>query len=214
MPPPDGTARLEPRANGYSTGVSDLGSALKKAAAALERARVPYAVGGSLASWARGGPPSRRDVDLMVKPEDAEAALVALDAAGLRTERPPEQWLYKAWDGDVLIDVIFEPAGLDVDDELLARTETLNIDGMRVPVMAMEDVMTTMLLALSQHALDLEPLVAIARALREQVDWEEVARRTAGSPYARAFIFLVEELGLSRELRAPRSATTTRVRVA
>lgn len=194
--------------------MGELETALKNAAAALEGERIDYVVGGSLASWARGGPPSTRDVDLMVRPEDADAALEALAEAGLRVERPPEQWLYKAWHGDVLVDVIFGPIGLDVDDELLARAETLNIDGMRVPVMAMEDVMTTKLLALSQHALDLEPLVAIARALREQVDWEEVRRRTAGSPYARAFLFLIEELGLTRDLRTPRSAAPTRVRVA
>lgn len=29
----------------------------------------------------------------------------------MRTEKPPESWLYKAWDGDVLVDVIFRPVG-------------------------------------------------------------------------------------------------------
>jgi len=34
------------------------------------------------------------------------------------------------------------------------------------------------------------------RALREQIDWEDVRARTAKSPYARAFFCLVEELGI------------------
>ena len=51
-------------------------------AAALREAGVPFLLGGSLASWARGGPETRHDLDLMIKPEDAERALEALgDAA-------------------------------------------------------------------------------------------------------------------------------------
>ena len=41
----------------------------------------------------------------------------SLEDAGFRTERPPEGWLYKAYMDDQLIDLIFEPAGLAVDDE-------------------------------------------------------------------------------------------------
>ena len=49
-----------------------------------------------------------------MKPQDAEAALAALVEIGLRPERPPEEWLFKAWDGDVMVDVIFHPAGLEI----------------------------------------------------------------------------------------------------
>ena len=58
---------------------------------------IPFVLGGGLAAWARGGPKSEHDVDFMIRPEDADAALDAIEAAGLRTERPPEGWLYKAW---------------------------------------------------------------------------------------------------------------------
>src|SRR5205807_8145894 len=92
---------------------------LRRAAAALRGSEVPFALGGGLACWARGGPESTNDLDLMVRPADAEAALGALERAGMRTERPPEEWLYKAWDGDVLVDVIFRMVDGTVDDELL-----------------------------------------------------------------------------------------------
>ena len=52
--------------------------ALKRAAAALRDAQVPFLLGGSLASWARGGPETRHDLDLMIRPEDTETALQAL----------------------------------------------------------------------------------------------------------------------------------------
>jgi len=39
-------------------------------------------------------------------------------------------------------------------------------------------------------------VLELARALREQVDWEEVRDRTEASPFARAFFTLVEGLGI------------------
>ena len=47
----------------------------------------------------------------MIKPEDADRALEALAEAGLGPEKPPEEWLHKAWDGDILVDLIFRPRG-------------------------------------------------------------------------------------------------------
>lgn len=175
---------------------------LKKAVATLEGERIPYLLGGSLACWARGGPEPSGDVDLMVKPEDAERAFTALERAGFRTDRPPEQWLYKAWDEEIMIDLIFRPAGVPVTDEVIGRGDDLSVAGMRVRVMALEDVLTSKLLALDEHSLDYEPLVGIARAVREQVDWREVWVRTEHSPYARGFFTLAEGLGLIPARRA------------
>src|SRR5215216_5055566 len=106
---------------------SDLEATLKKAAAALRGAGVPFLLGGSLASWARGGPETRHDLDLMIKRDDAQRALAALTAAGMRADDPPEEWLVKAWDGDVLVDLIFSPKGLPIDDAVLARGEELSV---------------------------------------------------------------------------------------
>ena len=96
---------------------ADIEATLKKSAAALREAGVPFLLGGSLASWARGGPETRHDLDLMIKREDVDRALQALTDAGMRAEDPPEEWLVKAWDGDVLVDLIFWPKGLPIDDD-------------------------------------------------------------------------------------------------
>jgi hypothetical protein len=180
-------------------------AALKKAVSALREAQVEFLLAGSLASWARGGPETRHDLDFIVKPEQAELALEALAQKGMRPERPAEEWLYKAWDGDLLIDVIFHPRGLPVTDEVMERGEELHVLGMTVPVMAIEDVLATKLLALSEHRVDYSDLLEMARALREQIDWEALRTRTAESPYAKAFFTLVEELGV-----APRPAPRAR----
>ena len=110
--------------------------------------------------------------------------------------RPPEEWLLKAWDGDTLVDLIYCPKGLPVDDALIARGEELSVLGMDIRVMALEDVMATKLLALTEHSLRYESLLQIARALREQIDWQAVRARTLESPFARAFLFLAAELDL------------------
>ncbi len=154
-------------------------------------------LGGSLAAWARGGPTSQNDLDLMVKPSDAERALAALDAAGMRTEHPVEEWLFKAWHGDVLIDVIFHPAGLEVTDDVLERADVLPVFAVATPVMAIEDVLTTKLNALTEPDLDYRPTLAIARAVREQIDWQTLRAQTAGSPFARAFFVLAEDLQIA-----------------
>jgi putative nucleotidyltransferase-like protein len=188
-----------------------MGETLKKATAALRDAEVPFVVGGSLAGWARGGPEPQHDLDIMVKPEDAEAALQVLVNAGMRSERPPEGWLYKAWDGDVLLDVIFNPKGLAMDDEVLARAEDIDVLAVRMPVMSIEDMLTTKLLALDEHSLDYTSLIQIARALRELIDWPALRRRTAGSPYAKPFFALAEELDIAPS--HPPSTAHSHVRV-
>jgi hypothetical protein len=175
---------------------ADIERALKRSAAALRDADVPFLLGGSLASWARGGPETRHDLDLVIKEQDVERACEALRGHGMRIEDPPEEWLVKAWDGDVLIDLIFHPKGLEITDEVIARGEELAVLSMEMRVMALEDVFTTKLMALSEHALRYEGLLRMARALREQVDWEAVRHATRESPFARAFFVLLEGLGV------------------
>ena len=175
---------------------ADIEASLKKSAGALRAAGVPFLLGGSLASWARGGPETRHDLDLMIKPEDVDRALEALTDAGMRAEDPPEEWLVKAWDGDVLVDLIFAPKGLTMDDDVIARGEEMPVLSMQMRVMALEDVMITKLMAISEHHLRYDGLLAIARALREQIDWAHVRSATASSPFARAFFVLLEGLDI------------------
>jgi len=170
---------------------------LKLAAAALRDADVRFVLGGGLAIWARGGPETEHDVDFFVKPEDVERAVKALGEADFRTEEPPEGWLSKAWRGDVMVDLIYAPTGLTVDDAWLDRAEELEVHAVRMPVMRAEDVLVAKLLAMREHNLDFDRVLEIARTVREQIDWDDVRERTNGSPFAKAFFTLVDELGVS-----------------
>ncbi|HET7556038.1 MAG TPA: hypothetical protein VFJ75_10345, partial [Gaiellaceae bacterium] len=60
-----------------------------------------------------------------------------------------------------------------------------------------DDVLVAKLLAMREHSIDYEQALEIARTVREQIDWDEVRARTDGSPYAKAFLTLVDELGVT-----------------
>jgi hypothetical protein len=72
----------------------------------------------------------------------------------------------------------------------------LEVASLRVHVFTLEDVMTTKLLALTEQEPDFGQLLSYARALREQIDWDDVRARSESSPFARAFFTLVEGLGI------------------
>jgi hypothetical protein len=181
---------------------------MKRAAAALEDAGVPILLAGGLAAWARGGPPTDHDVDFYVRESDASRALAALSHAGMRSESPPEGWLVKAYDGEVLIDLIFRPSGQTVDDEMFARGAVIEVAAFPVLVASIDDVVSTKLLALTEQNPDYGPVLSIVRALREQMDWERVRTQTDSSPFARAFFTLAEGLEIvparGRGPRGPR----------
>jgi hypothetical protein len=170
---------------------------MKRAGAALREAGIEFMLGGGLAIWARGGPPTDHDVDLLVRERDAERGLQALADAGLRPERPPEEWLLKAWDGPVLVDLIFRPSGGRVEDEHFARATEMEVNAQSVLVASIDDVLVAKLLALTEQEPYYREILEIARALREQVDWDDVAERTSSSPFARAFFTLAEGLGIA-----------------
>jgi Uncharacterised nucleotidyltransferase len=167
---------------------------LKKAAGVLRDAGIRFMLGGGIASAARGGPETDHDVDLFLRRSDADRALAVLEEAGFRPERPPEGWLYKAWDGEVFVDLIFSTAAGDVSDEELGRAEEMEVYAVPMLVQAPEDLIVAKLLALDEMTLDLKPTLQIARALREQIDWGSVRERTSESPFAKAFFTLLEEL--------------------
>jgi len=172
----------------------ELLEAMKKTGGVLNDAGIPWVLGGGLACWARGGPTTEHDVDILVTPDDAPRAQEALVAAGMRAETPPEGWLLKAYDGDILIDLIFHPQGGPVGDAIFDRAEDMEVYAMRMRVAPLEDVFTEKLLALSEQNLDFGSVLELARSLREQVDWEDVRRRTDDSPFAKAFFTLIDEL--------------------
>lgn len=189
----------------YRPSFGELIESLKKAAGVLRDAGITFVLGGGIASAARGGPESDHDVDLLLRPADADRALNVLEEAGFKPEKPPEGWLYKAWDGEVFVDLIFRTSEGNVTDDLIDRATELEVYAVPMLVLHPEDLVVSKLLALDEMVLDYKPILEIARALREQIDWPHVRERTSESPFAKAFFTLIEELGIVTDRELARS---------
>src|SRR5438105_9175855 len=125
---------------------------MKKAAGVLKEAEIPFFLGGGIAVWARGGGETGHDVDFFLKREDAERALEAFKEARWQCEKPPEGWLYKAYDDEgAMVDLIFDSSAGPVTDEHLERSEELEVHAVRMQVASLEDVMVTKLLAIDEQ---------------------------------------------------------------
>ena len=182
--------------SGSGPAFEDLVAAAKRAAAVLRDHDIPFLLAGGLAAWVRGGPATEHDVDFLLTKDDAERAFEVLGAEGLRMVRPPEEWLLKAFDGEVMIDLIFGPEGPPVDDAMFERADDLTLQSVTVRVLSVDDLLISKLLALTEHHLDYDGLLELTRSLREQIGWERVRQETSSSPFARAFFTMAEGLEL------------------
>ena len=177
---------------------ADLLETVKKAAVALKKADVPFAVCGGWAVYARGGPRSEHDADFALLERDVAKAVDSLVAAGFVGDtEAPEDWLTKVWDRGNLVDLIFRLSGEPVTEDILGRVETIEVGSVQMPVLSATDLVVTKLLTYRDHYADFGKSLPMVRALREQVDWTEVRERTARSPFAEAFVFLADRLGLT-----------------
>ena len=187
-----------------------LRTALKRSASALKADGVPFALGGGYALWVAGGPEPSHDVDLVVAETDVELAANSLAAAGLRVERPPEDWLFKAYcdpngstelaEDPALVDVLHRLGGVPVEQSLLETAQEFEVLGVRIPVLSPTPIMIAKLKSLSEHYCDFAPLLLSVRAVREQLDWTEIREATQDNPFAEAFLLVVERLSITTPL--------------
>ncbi len=168
--------------------------ALKRVAVTLKQAQIAFALGGGYAAWAHGSPEPEHDVDFLIAEDDAERAERALVEAGLDVEQPPEDWLFKAFTDDSMVDVTFRAAGRTVQPDELRDVEVVEVLSVRMPVLSATEVLTYKLLALDEHSCDVSALLPVARALREQVDWDQVRTRTSENDFAVVVLDLLVRL--------------------
>lgn len=169
---------------------------MKKVAAALKTADIPFALAGGFAAYARGAPESTHDVDFYLCRDDVPAAAKILAEHDLRVVHPPEEWLVKVFDGAAMVDLIHSPTDLPVTPHLLERADVMEVESMTMPVLAATDVLLSKLLALNERYCDYASVFEVARAIREQIDWDRLDRETAHNPFAQAFLRLASELSI------------------
>lgn len=182
-----------------SHGIPDLHplrEALKRVAVTLKQGDVPFALAGGYALWARGGPEPEHDVDFVVAEEDAGRASELLAEEGLDVVQPPEDWLFKVFVDGAMVDILFRTNGIPVERSVLAEIDQIEVESVQMPVLSATVLMGQKLNAMEEHACDFGKSLPVARAVREQVDWDAVRAETAENDFAVAFLVLLERLGV------------------
>lgn len=149
---------------------------------ALAGSGIHYAFIGGIASAGMGRPRSTHDIDLFVRPEDAQLTLAALEKRGFTTEKTDPSWLYKAFKEDILVDVIFKSKGeIYLDSEMYARSITAEYHGHQLRLVAPEDLLIIKAAAHSElcpnHWHDATALLSHA-----QLDWPYLIKRARRAP--------------------------------
>lgn len=152
------------------------------AVVALDRARVPYLVGGGIAAKAFGRERITHDIDFFVKPSDGGAALDALAGAGFKTERTNPRWLFKGFKSDVMVDIIFASTGeIRVDDPMMEHSRIADFAGRRVRTLPPEDLLMMKIMIVDEdmprHWHD-----ALGVLRWVDVDWAYLLRRARYGP--------------------------------
>ena len=155
---------------------------LSDAIEALEESGIKYAFIGGIASGGLGRPRTTRDIDVFVRPEDAESCLRALTKHGFRTEHTDPNWLYKGFKENIMVDVIFKSKGdIYLDSEMYQRMITAEFHGKQVRLVAPEDLIIIKVIAHGEvtpgHWHD-----ALALLLHANIDWEHLIRRARRAP--------------------------------
>ncbi|HWJ83359.1 MAG TPA: hypothetical protein VNS55_14065 [Nocardioides sp.] len=171
-----------------------LREALKLVAVTLKSSDVPFALAGSYGMWARGGPEPDHDVDFMVAEEDAGRVQDLLAGHGLQVVQPPEDWLFKVYVDEAMVDVIFRARGIPIERSRFADVDEIEVESVQMPVLSATVLMGDRLNAMEEHACDFGRVLPVARAVREQVDWAVVEEESKANPFATAFLFLLRQL--------------------
>lgn len=155
--------------------------ALFAALDALQERQIPYALIGGIAASGLGRPRSTHDIDIFVRPEDAEAALDALAIKGFDVERTDARWLFKGWREEMMVDIIFKSQGdIYFDDEMHKRAKLIHYHGRDIPVVSPEDLVIIKGAVHSEvgphHWHD-----ALAILSHANLDWEYLLRRARRS---------------------------------
>lgn len=169
----------------YDHNLTDLNSLEKilfEAIEILESSGIPYALIGGVAVKSLGRPRVTHDIDLFVRPDDAERTLEVLEEKGFTSQKRDPFWLFKAWKGNILVDVIFKSSGdIYFDEEVRSHVRRMPYLGRYVNAISPEDFLIIKSAAHQEH----NPHHwhdALAVLKQGNLDWEYLLKRARHAP--------------------------------
>lgn len=180
--------------------LSNLNKILFTTIETLENNSIAYALIGGVAVNSLGRPRVTHDIDLFVRPDDAEQVLHVLEERGFASQKRDPYWLFKAWSDDILVDVIFKSSGdIYFDEEVRSHVRRVPYLGRYVNAISPEDFIVIKAAAHQEH----NPHHwhdALAVLKQGNLDWEYLLRRAKHAP-RRILALLV--YGQSNDIAVP-----------
>ncbi len=145
----------------------------------LNRAGVPFLVGGSFAFLHQSGiDRSTKDLDLFVRPEDIHKLLEASASAGYSADLS-SHWLAKIRSKDAFIDVIFNSGNgmARVDDGWFEHSRVREVLGMEVRIAPAEESLWSKSFVMERERFDGADVAHIILTHGDKLDWKRVLQR-------------------------------------
>lgn len=146
----------------------------------LLQAQLPFVVGGAYAFCEYTGIfRDTKDLDLFPRRRDAPRALELLAADGWTTERADEVWIYKAFQGEWYVDLIFSSGNgvAEVDDEWFCNARRRKVMGRQVLVAPPEELVWSKAFVLERERFDGADVIHLIKCAGAQFDWERLLAR-------------------------------------
>ncbi len=148
----------------------------------IEEKNIAYAIMGGIAVKEMGRPRITHDIDIFIKPDDADYVLTILKEKGFETEIRDPFWLYKAWRDEVLVDIIFRSCGdLYFEEEVREHVRRIPYHGKFVNAISPEDFIIIKSAAHQEdnphHWHD-----ALAVLTQGNLDWDYLLKRARHCP--------------------------------
>ena len=180
----------------------------------LEEARaagIPTAFGGAFALAAYTGElRNTKDFDLYILPEDRHAMIEAMTRAGLVDyyEQSPydRAWIYRATQGESLVDAIWAMANLRalVDEDWLTLGPEVEVRGERMRPIPAEEFIWSKLYVLQRTRADWMDVFNVMDALAPRLDWDRlIARMGADLPLLAGALSVFAWLAPARAAQIP-----------
>lgn len=156
---------------------------LPRAVTVMRESGIPHCFIGGLAATVHGRPRHTKDLDVFVRPEDANRALEAFAADGWATERSNPQWIFKAATEGFLVDLIFMSSDGTVFDPEMERHVRLHDHlGVQIPLAPAEDVIVMKVWAFREDTPQ-QWFDCLAMIDTGKIDWGYLVDRVRAKPH-------------------------------
>jgi hypothetical protein len=140
-------------------------------------------IGGSHALHFHAGfTRTRRDLDVMIRPQHWPWAEQTLHAANVECRLKFPHWLGKARCGDIVVDLIFNSGNgvARVDDDWFAHARLTRMFDMDVLISPPEELLWSKAFVMERERFDGADVLHLLAAKAESLDWPRVLRRFRG----------------------------------